>query len=71
MTPADSERGGIVFAITDVGEAESADNRGEKRARSSESVDAQGIVGAVAVGPFAVVDETGRYRIEIEIGQRV
>ena len=61
----------IVFAIAGIGELQLPDQRCEEGARRSESVDAQRIVRAVAIGPLAVVDESGRECLQLEIAHAV
>ena len=61
----------IVFAIAGIGELQLSDQRCEEGARRSESVDAQRIVRAVAIGPLAVVDESGRECLQLEVAHAV
>ena len=45
---------------------------GVKNARGApKPIDTQGIVAPVSIGPFTMVDNAGRYRILVEIGQHV
>ena len=67
----EGEAEGVVFAVARVGEAQLAQYGGEEGARSPEAVDAQGVVHAVRIGPFAVVDKSGRQRVEVEVTDAV
>ena len=66
-----SDAGGIVFAVTHVGESDFPDCGSEEGAGSAKTVYAQGVVRAVFIGPFAVVDDAGRQGLETEVAHAV
>ena len=71
VVAADAEGHGVVLAVAHVREEEAARYRGEEGAGGAETVDAQGIVRAIGVGPFLMVDEARSDHIAVEVGERV
>ena len=67
-----AERHAVVLAVGDVLEAADGAQGGcVEGAGSTEAVDAQGVVVAVGVGPLAVVDDSGRYGPQVEVGHHI
>ena len=58
---------GIVLAVTGIGKAQAAEQRGEECPGRAKPVNAQGIVASVVVGPLAVVDNARRQCVELEV----
>ena len=71
VAAAEGERHGIVFAIACVWELQLPEQRCEESAWRSQSVDAQGIVASVVVGPFRMVYQSWRQRVEVEVTHAV
>ena len=67
----EDESQGIVLAIGGVGELYLSQQRCEEGARGSQSIDAQGIVGAVLVSPFRMVDQSWRQGVELEVAHAI
>ena len=62
--PADSERCRVIFAIADVQKADVAHQCGVESPGSAQTVYPQGVIVAVFIGPFAMVDEPWRNLIQ-------
>ena len=71
VAAAEHESQGIVLAVTGIGYLYFAQYGGEEGAWGPQAVDAQGIVAAVGLGPFAVVDEAGGQGLELEVAHAV
>ena len=61
----------IVLAVACIRELYLSEQRGEEGTWRTESVDAQCVVRSVLVGPFVVVDESWRQRVEVEVAHAV
>ena len=71
IAPAEGQSGSIVLAVACVREAYLPEQRREERARRSQSVDAQGVVASVVVGPFCMTYKSRRQRVKIEVAHTV
>ena len=67
----EDESQGIVLAIGGVGELYLSQQRGEEGARGTQTIDAQGIVGAVLIGPLCMVDQSWRQGVEFEVAHAI
>ena len=61
----------IVLTIRGVGESDLSQQGGEEGTGCPQTIDAQGIVGAVLIGPLCVVDQSRRQGVQIEIAHPV
>ena len=71
VTPRYAQPQRVILAVADIGHPYLAQQRGEERTRSAQTVDTQGVVVTVVVGPLLVVNQTGRQRIAVEIRKLV
>ena len=71
VTAGECQSEGIILAIACIGKLYLAHQRGEEGAGRPESVDAQGIVATVVLGPFLMVDESRGQGVEVEVAHTV
>ena len=67
ITARESQAEGIVLTIGGVRELDLANQWGKEGARCAQAIDTQGIVAAIIISPFLVVDESRRQGVEVEI----
>ena len=67
----ESQSQGVVLAIAGVRELHLSYQWGKEGARCTQTVDTQGVVATVILGPFLMVDESRRQGIQVEIAHAI
>ena len=67
----DHQAQSVVFAVARVGDLYLAQDGCEEGSRRAQSVDTQRVVASVLLRPFAMVDESGRQRLQLEVADAI
>ena len=68
---AESQSESIILPITGIGKENVAQQRSEESPWSTQSIDAQSIVGSIVISPLTMVDKSRRQGVELEVAHPV